>query len=273
VWVSTIAVTCLTPASIVAGGPYDVRLTNPDGQFGTLVGGYTFDPPSAWAPPDASVGTKLWYRPDLGLTEAGGLVSGLADQSGLADAGRDQAAAGADRPGYLASDATYGNQPVLTFDGTQSMLSGVFNAAVAPPLTLLIIGQIDVDSAMLSNGVDSNMVFKSAGNAYFYGAAQGSAPFGAATVTAPCCIMYTDDGTGAVDAAKIYVNDLANPIGTGSTNWASTTGLHLGLDVVAVGKLQGKQAEIILFGGVLAADLPDLVNYLNVTRAYGIGVV
>ncbi len=228
---------------------------------------------SAWAPPDASVGTKLWYRADLGLTQAGGLVSYLIDQSGLSDSGRDQSASGADRPGYVGADAGYGGKPVLTFDGSQRMLSGTFAAAIATAVSVVMVGQITSDSGAFSDGVDDNMIFKSTGNIYFYGAAQGPSPLVTATVTSPCCIMLTDDGTGGGSALKMYVNDTTTVAGAGPTNWGSTTALDLGLDVAAVGKFVGKLAELIVFGGVLTApDVAHLVTYLNSTRAYGIAV-
>lgn len=229
--------------------------------------------PAAWAPPDASVGTKLWYRADMGLTEAGGLVSAWNDQSGLADAGRDQTAAGANRPIFNATDAAYGNKPTVQFDGSMRMLSGTFSASIAAPVCVVMIGQITSDSAAFSDGVDDNMIFKSGGNVYFYGAAQGPNTFGAADVTSPCCLMYSDDGSGDVDAGKLYYNDTSTPIATAVTNWGSTTELHIGLDAAAVGKLVGKHAEIIVFGGIpTAPDIANLVTYLNTTRAYGIAV-
>lgn len=231
------------------------------------------EPPAEWTPPDASVGTKLWYRADLGVTVAGGLVSALADQSGLEDAGRDQSASGADRPGYIASDPTYGDQSVLTFDGTQRMLSSIFDSFVDVPICVTLIGEIDSDSAAFSDGLSGNMIFKSGGNVYFYGAAQGPSPGGAGVINVPCCIMFTDDGSPSADAAKIFVNDLSTPVATGPTNWGTATSFNLGLDVVAVGRLVGKIAETIVFGDIpTAPDFVDLVDYLNTSRAYGIPV-
>jgi hypothetical protein len=229
---------------------------------------------AAWTPPDASVGTKLWYRADLGAGVTAGLLDSLADQSGLADAGRNQTSLLGNRPNYSAADAGYGGKATMSMAGAQRMLSGVFNAAIAAPVTVVAVGEMTADSAMFSNGVNGDMIFKSVGNVYFYGAAQGAQPLMAANVTVPCVIMYSDDGTAAADAGKIYVNSLSGAAGgSGLTNWGSTTEIDLGLDVVAAGQLVGKLAEVIVFGGILSAgDKANLVTYLNVTRAYGIGV-
>ncbi len=200
-------------------------------------------------------------------------MSAWTDQSGLGDSGRNQSAAGALRPGYTANDAAYGNQPVLTFSGSQAMASGTFNASVATAVSVVMIGQITTDSGAFSDGSTGDMIFKSGGNVYFYGAAQGSSPLATATVTSPCCIMFTDDGTGGGSAAKIYVNDTTTVAAAGPTNWSSTTVFDVGQDVVAVGKLIGKIAELIVFGGVLTApDVAHLVTYFNSTRAYGIAI-
>lgn len=227
-----------------------------------------------WSPPDASVTLRAWYRPDLGLTEAGGLVSAWLDQSGQGDANRNQSAAGAARPGYTASDAAYGNKPVVTGNGSQVMTAGgAWSWAPNPAITILVVGEAAASSSFLGDSTTNNMVYANATpNEAVYGAVAG-ANVGTGNPATPCAVMYTDSGSGG-SAANIYINDLDTPTFTGATIFDGATRLDLLSGFGGgFGSLVGKLAEIIVWGGVInATDKGNIVTYLNATRAYGLGI-
>lgn len=93
----------------------------------------------------------------------------------------------------------------------------------------------------------------------------------------PSAIAFSDDGTGAADAAKLFVDNLSVPVNTSVTRLGASLPadrFNLGDDaaIIAV-KFSGTMAEAIFFPGILSpADKVNLVHYLNVTRAYGIAV-
>ncbi len=227
-------------------------------------------PPPEW-PETASVPLHAWYRADRGVTEASSLVSGWADQSGAGDANRHQTASGADRPGYVASDAAYGHNAVLTADATQFMnAAGVFSAAIVAPVSVVIVGEVTNNlGTLLYGGAAADSFYLFVTNLYVLPNNVGPA----ADATIPCAILYTDDGTGGGSAAKLYIGDTSTPIATAVTNWTSTSTLGVFKSASGLANAAGKLAEVIVFDGVLnGTDISNLVTYLNVTRAYGLSV-
>lgn len=226
---------------------------------------------AAWSPIDASIPALSWYRPDLGLTESGGFVTGWADQSGQGDANRDQIASGADRPGYVSSDAGYGNKPVLTFDGSQFLQSGgAWSSSPDHPITIVIVGQAAASGAILcerTGGSPYNLLWVTgSGKIDFYTYADVTST---SSVTSPSVMMLTDDETDA----KVYVGDLTTAQSTASSLIGTGTGFDIGLTCAGVTPMVGKLAEIIIFGGMLTpTDKVNLADYLNNTRIYGLGV-
>lgn len=124
---------------------YDVVVTNPDTQTGTLANGYTY----TWSP--YSLANKTcWLRADLGVTDAGGgRVSAWADQSGAGDSNRNvtQGTSG-NRPLLISSEATFNNKPVIDFArnaGNKTFLdSGTWSASY-DARTMIAIGIPDLD--------------------------------------------------------------------------------------------------------------------------------
>lgn len=100
--VNDTTITCMMPAHLA--GLVDIAITGPGGT-GTLVNGYEY-----FAPPSA--GMTLRLRSTSGVTEALGLVSAWADQSGN---GRNVQAAGAARP--LWQNNSFNGRPGITYDG------------------------------------------------------------------------------------------------------------------------------------------------------------
>ena len=69
-------------------------------------------------------GCKLWLRGDLGLTQADGVVSGWADQSGN-DNHASQESIG-NRPAFVAEDAYFAGHPAVAFDGGHYLIADGF---------------------------------------------------------------------------------------------------------------------------------------------------
>jgi hypothetical protein len=226
-----------------------------------------------WAPSSASVPLLAWYRPDLGLTQSGGLVTAWNDQSGAGDANRNQAAAGALRPGFTASDAAYGNKPTLTFSGSQSMAcAGAFSVAIATPISVVVVGHTGASSAWLACRTPQYNAFGSYPNtASLILETSGTNAISTVTNTAaPGVRMFTDDGANW----KMYDKNLTTPVGTAATpHWESNTFLDVGTAPGFASPCVGSIAEIIVFGGLLSGtDVANLRTYLNTTRAYGLAV-
>ena len=257
-----------------AVGAVDVTVTNAIGESDPLVGGFAYEVP--WAPTAASVGCQLWYRPDLGVTESGGLVSAIADQSGTSDSNKNQAASGADRIGYSASDAAYGGKPVFTFSGSQAMAAaGVFSAAAARPLTIVIVGQNGADAAWFSEAVTKNTLFASSGFVYASSNGTGAASFGARHLAeAPSVLMIECDAAALVTSMRSFVGDLTTEKAHNYPSfYPNVPRINFGEGVNGTARWSGKCAEFIVFGGILTSgDKAALVTYLNETRSYGLGV-
>jgi hypothetical protein len=227
---------------------------------------------AAWLPASASVSLLAWYKADAGVTQSGGLVTAWADQSGAGDANRNQAASGAPRPSFSASDAAYGGKPIVSGTGTHRMLCpGAWSTAPNPPITVVVVGETAASTAFLGDSTTDNMMYATGTpNEAVYGPV-AAANAGSSNPTTPGVIMYKDTGS----AATIYRNNLGSASGTFATSvWSSMTRIDL-LSGYGSGFtfLTGKIAEVIVWGGVISAtDKTNLVNYLNVTRAYGLGV-
>ncbi len=232
-------------------------------------------PPPTWAPPDSAVPLLAWYRADLGVTASSNLVTAWADQSGAADANRDQVAAGGLRPLRTVSDGSFGGKPSIGDNGTtQYLLSGgAWSASPTPPLSVLVVGiSTGTSVSFMADATSGDMLWADASGFETLYSTGGGSKHGTVSTASACAILYTDDGSGGAAAAKLYVNDLSTPADTFTTSWTAATAIDLMKSVAGVGVLSGRMAEVIIWDGVLAGDLSDLVPYLNITRAYGLGV-
>lgn len=222
---------------------------------------------AAWAPTAASVPLLAWYRADLGVTAPANVVSQVDDQSGAADANRNQTGTAT----LVPTDATYGNQASVSHAAQTLARVGTWTTTPAAPITVVIIGEIDSSNkGVLGDTASSNLFWSSGANWAFY---DGATLDSGVDATTPAAMMFTDDGTGGAAAAKIYVNDLSTPAATTTTMFNAANGLDIGSGAGLVPNFTGKWAEIIIFDGVLTpTDVDDLKDYLNTTRAYGIAV-
>ncbi len=229
-------------------------------------------PPPAWSPRSASVPLLAWYRPDLGASLTGGQIDTLADQSGAGDANRNQLGSGGGRPS-VAPDAAYGGQDVITFAGQRLDSAGAWTSAPGTPITIVIVGDATPIGGWIGERAPTpyNMIYWNGGGSVY--AFNGAAVTAGADLTVPSVVMVEDDGSLGLAACGLYVNDLTTPLATGTTVLGAGTGYDLGRGNAGVAAMTGRQAEVMIFAGILSStDRANLVTYLNVTRAYGIPV-
>lgn len=230
----------------------------------------------AWTPAYASVPLLAWWRPDLGATLTGVQIDTLADQSGLGDVNRNQTGSGPGRP-YIDTDAAYGGKSVINYTGFPLATVGDWvPAPTLQPFTIAVVGDTDGTQPNASFIADDShaatMIWtNNALTRYYNGATDLS---GSPPPTSPCLMFFEDDASGAADAAKLFVNNLATPIATNTTLVGSTiVRLNLGFGIAGVSDLSGREAEVIVFDGVLPpTDKAKLVNYFNTTQAYGLPI-
>lgn len=74
-----------------------------------------------WTPKETGSALKLWLTADTGITQAGGVVSQWDDQSGN---GNNFTASSTAQPAFSSSDAAFGSRPVLTWDGSNDVMTG-----------------------------------------------------------------------------------------------------------------------------------------------------
>jgi hypothetical protein len=235
----------------------------------------------AWSPTNATVPVLAWYRADTAHDDGGGTgeIDVWPDQSGAGDANRNQVPSGAHGSGFrpikVATDPDYGGRPSVQGSGTQFLQStGVWSLSPAVPITILVIGKVNVGSALLSGlsgggTTGYNLLWS---NFQFYNAAFGTVS-ATGPLGAPTAIMFEDDGTASAAAARLYFNDLTTSAGFSTTSMTAAPGFDLLKADAGVGNLNGSEAEVVIFAGILTpSDKANLVRYLNVTRAYGIAV-
>lgn len=96
-----------------------------------------------------------WWRSDLGVTTASGLVSQWNDSSGSGDSNRNfTQGTSADRPTYNTADSNYNGRPSISASATGPWLAtGSWSTgAIAQPFSIVVFGNVlAADEASLSN--------------------------------------------------------------------------------------------------------------------------
>ena len=232
---------------------------------------------AAWAPTNASVPLLAWYRADTAHDAGAGRVDSWPDQSTSGDANRNQTQATAGlRPTIVTSDAAYGNKPTVQFVDQGVTSVGAWSVGPSNPCTIVIVGHhVGATAQAFLSDSTANMLWTDGTTLYKYNSGVGNGPTAPISNNTPVVIMASDDASGAGDAAKLFVNNLSVPVGTGITEGgAAPTQYGLGTGI-ALGDIEftGTMAEVMVFAGILTpTDKANLVTYLNVARAYGIAV-
>ncbi len=74
-------------------------------------------------------------------------------------------------------------------------------------------------------------------------------------------------------SSEVYVDNMTTPILSGDTGTGTLNSIRIGARWAMDSGMIGTLAEVIIFNGILTpTDKANLVDYLNVTRAYGIPV-
>jgi hypothetical protein len=210
------------------------------------------------------------YGPEISQAR----LSAWADQSGTGDVNKNatQATIG-NQPAHDAADAAYGNQPTVTFDGANSMVTGTW--AVAPPVTntVFIVGQSTIDGSV------DGYLWDSAGAGFYclrttddditWQAASNSVTLNNQAVGSPGVIVASNDGGNG----RLAFNSKSWGAGPTAAMGSSTaTGFVIGAYVGGgVHQLTGKIAEIIIYDTALSdADRGRVLDYLS--ARYGITV-
>jgi hypothetical protein len=142
VFVSSTSLTFFIPGFSANGGPYNVVVTNPDTQTGTLAASYTV----LWDPIDSllldSAGKRLWLDANVGVTTASSHVSAWADQSG------DGNNASAGTGWTVATSWANGKSAILTDNATQMTIANSIITAPGDVVTCLSV----VDAPSFAGG-------------------------------------------------------------------------------------------------------------------------
>lgn len=258
---------------------------------------YSAAPPGPWTPADASVPLRAWYRPDLGTTINSGRVQAINDQSGSGDGARNLvcSAGPPNGPVFTAASAAYNNQPIMTGNAADVLVSATganwTQHPFAMPGAICIVGK----SAEALRAVLSTFNIGGSGNSHnliWSDNAGGGKPeqYSGATATrgtaismwnVPSMVMWTDDGSAAADAMKIYFNNLTAFEASRTTNFNVRSsglvveGANLALFMESHGVSRGGSltdiAEVIIFDGVpTTTDRNNLRTYLN--DRYNLGI-
>jgi hypothetical protein len=233
---------------------------------------YPSFPSSGFAGPASLSGLLLWTRGDV-VTQASNVVSSWTDKSGN---GNHLAAIGTAQPTYVPSDAQYGGQPSISFNGANNFLKTA---------SALTYGAFTLFMAMRADGVVTGFLFnRAAGPDYLYGttgnttsvnyAGGGSAynlTAGWSTNATPRTIARSFDGTHAGDSLEI--NGVAQSLTSVSAGNPGTTGVN---DIVAIMAnntgatfTSGTVAEVILYNRSLAAaEKANVTAYLRTRYGY-----
>ena len=214
--------------------------------------------------PRAITGLQLWLRADMGITLNGGNVSAWADQSGTGDANKNvvQATAGL-QPAFTAADGSYNSKSTVGFTGSQLLRSAAWAAALAQPLTRVVVGHGANDGTnnyFMDNlsGTQCAIIASSGAGLDMYDGATLTAT--GVTPSSPQAIVTVDNGA----SSKIYANAKTakntGAAGAGQIN-GTTIGNYQGGTTFA---LIGSIAEVLIYSGALSdATLLPLWAYLG----------
>lgn len=213
---------------------------------------------SPFSPLDIS-GLVLWLRSDLGVTLNGSNVSAWADQSGQGN--NVSQGTGAQQPPYVASDASFGGQPSLTFtNGShQNLGSGVWSVSLVQPCTWYVLAKYTSFA-----GVGIVMQDISAHQAMYVTANGGAFQISAASAMGSAHVSngahaFVGVFNGASSAA--YLDASTGPV---SGNVGAGTLTRLQVSLSNANNWSGSVAEVMGYSGAhTAANVAQVLQYYN----------
>jgi hypothetical protein len=246
---------------------------------------FPFEGPALFAPAPPRAGLKLWLAADRGVTQASGLVSAWADQSGN---GNDVVQSnGAQKPTFTAS--SIGGKPALTFayNATNILLENTTSNPIAAGGDRYVFVVMKPGSGTTGLGAQIGGIPLSfrrgsptyiaeavgfGGDTYIYfdGTSSGAKAAGfTPTAGTPMLFEIGNVGTGSPPVALVNGNKLtlSASVGAGTVSSDSgTTGFTVGAaDVATTVGMIGDIAEILVYDHVPSeAEASEARDYLNV---------
>lgn len=218
---------------------------------------------AAWTPADYGADLLLWLRADTGVTDAGGGVCSVwADQSGN---GRDMSAAGAARPTINASDANYGGEPSLSFDGTAMTMAGAaWGAAASQPVTWLVVAR---NTEVVGGGGNQRQLVEGVGGNrhVLYHSGSGTTDFYAGATVSNGPVWGNDAAIVVAEANgasfQLFKNGFATADKTGDCGALTVTGVRIGSFNGASNYWKGSVAEVLCVQGASLEIRQAFVEY------------
>ncbi len=220
-----------------------------------LTGGRTGAAMSTAFTPREIRACRLFFWADVGVAVSGGFLTTWTELVG-AGATRNFTAAGAARPTFNASSATFGNRKSFTLDGTANFLTSAASTSFASGVTLLVAYKPDVVAAVtytffsaLDLGGTSllwqtNETFQAKDEAANDGGTK------AATISIGPHVFVVS----LVNGAQSYYLDALSTFATGAVTWGTFLVTQFGARNGIANFLDGEVRTIIAFDGVLSAS-------------------
>ena len=221
-------------------------------------------------PPDMA-GCKLWLRGDLGITQAAGLVSAWADQSGNAnDAAQGT---GAKQPVFSASSIN--GQPGLTFSGAKFLDGAGDPVGPDAARTYFIVASLSDGGDLYVSRPNGTALYQdvpqssSLGNRWICDGASNTT-IATAPALSPC--IYESTYAGALGAVTCTIDGVSYAVsGSLLAGDSLGSGYRVNTRDGSVFSVAGDVCEIIIYDSVLASgDATTVRNYLG--ARYGISV-
>lgn len=201
-----------------------------------------------FSPASLAANTYFWVKADRGVS--GSPIATWVNQIDSSPPASITQAVGVNRPALVASDAAYGDQPVVSFAGANWLESPVF-VAHAQPTTAFMVGQINNAGGRLIAGTGANDQLVINGGANEWAIAAGAGPLvalGKLTTAPSVVIAVYDDAV----SSEIYVDDMATSAASGVAGVDSIDQFAIGATVTTgANAMTGKVAEVALFDGHL----------------------
>ena len=246
------------------------------------------DGSASWSP--ASLSPEGWWRPDLGLSEVSLEVTDLENQGTEGDLDLSQATASR-RPNYIASRASFNDQPVLEFDGGDvlaSVATSAWEMSDGEDLTVVIVFEMTATALDVSVATDDSTnggwsLQPRSGGASRFRVWDGTAALTRNGPSLTTGTVYVQAGviTGAVSPAQdlvdIWTDGVISTSGSGlvdlgAIGQSGTEEFLLGANSVTGGTgLNGYIAEALFLKRLLTSDEDDeLTSYFN--ARYGLSL-
>ena len=191
------------------------------------------------------------------VVTTGGVVTQWTDQIGNYDATGSAS--------LISANTGNGFHNVLSFDGTQSLRTGVFDAAFPQTNVIFIVAAYEtpIEARFLVDGINSsgrNAVYTRSNGTYaMYAGAQiinNNVVAQTGVFQVYCAIFNGTSSQLRIDGTKI--------LGTANVGTAALNGLAIASDYNNNQKLSGKIAEILVYnGGLNTAQIETIEGYLQ----------